>query len=179
MTKSQGPDVAEQRSWIGRVLGVALPDRPVSRDDTQTRANFSLARQAEALHPGRSGEVLAVWQAAKEAADGQLRLLSDRLRTTGIPALAEVSQDVETLLDQVRVGLVAALLNYDKDPAKPETRAAALSAIEEASDWLSTDERVRAVDQNPFGVLVTVGATLGAALQELQRDLAGKAGASG
>jgi hypothetical protein len=135
--------------------------------------------QVAGIAPGAAraaAGTLSVWQTAKDAADDQLRALSDHLRTIGIPVLNDVSDEVESLLEPLGVKLVAALLNYDRAPASPQARAGALSAIAAASDWLHSDERVEAVDNNPFEVAVSAGATLDAALRELQRELATKAG---
>ena len=169
-------DAARQQSLV-QLAGTAGAGAKARQDFPAARAAVEALR--EALQGGGTGTEAAmpVWQAAKDMADDQLRALSDALRKTGIPELQEVSADVESLLEQVRVKLAAALLNYDSAPAKPEARAAALSALTAAGEWLASDERVRAVDGNGFGVPVSVGATVGAALGRLQRELAGKAGA--
>jgi hypothetical protein len=155
------PDSAARREWVTRVLG------------------YQFGAPAAPRPPPLPSPVkaISVWQTAKDAVDDQLRALSDKLRTAGIPTLIAVSDEVETLLSQVRVGLVAALLEYDGAPADPKRRDAALSAIAASSDWLASDARVRAVDTNPFGVTVSARATLGAALRRLQRDVAATAGA--
>ena len=158
----------------------------VANASLKARQDFAAATAAvlalrQALEGGGGAEAAEkaapVWQVAKDVVDGQLRALSDQLRKTAIPELVEVAAEVESLLDQLRVKLATALLNYDSSPAKPETRAAALSALAAARDWLGADARVRAVDNNSFAVQVTAGATLGAAFGRLQRALAGTMGA--
>ncbi len=137
------PDDAARAQWVTRVLGYT----------------FASAQRAQAA---------SQWQAAKDSVDAQLRTLSDLLRKTGIRTLADVSDEVAGLLVPTHVSMTAALLAYDKEPAKPETRSAALAAITAAGKFLASDERVDAVDTNPFGVTVSAAATLGAALRDLQ-----------
>ena len=40
-----------------------------------------------------------------------------------------------------------------------------------ATEWLASEVRVRAVDENPFEVTVTAAATLGTALRQLEGAL--------
>lgn len=117
-----------------------------------------------------AAKALPLWQEAKDGVDTQLRTLADALHKTGIPTLASVAGEVETLLDRLRVTLVAALMEYDGAPSD-KTRAAALAAVQKALAWLDAEPRVAAIDRNPFGVTVTVGATIGAALRQLQSRL--------
>jgi hypothetical protein len=56
-------------------------------------------------------------------------------------------------------------------PAKEKARAAALSAVKRYQTTLANDAHVTAADTNPFGVVVTVRTTLGAALAALQGQL--------
>lgn len=119
-----------------------------------------------------SGKMMDIWQAAKDAVDDQLRELSDELRETTVSELVDVAEEVETLLEPLRVKLATALMDYDKTRG-PETRAKALSVVSEASAWLASEGRVRAVDENPFEVTVTAAVTLGAALRLLEGELAG------
>jgi short-subunit dehydrogenase len=147
------PEDNARREWVTRVLGVTLP-----------------------TDAGRSVQAIEIWQAAKDTVDSQLQALADNLRKTGIPVLAEASGDVQTLLEPLRVGLPAALREYEAAPDRTGTRAAAQSAIADALTWLQSNERVQAVDTNPFGVTVSAGATLGAALRRLQNELTTEAG---
>ncbi|HYZ62207.1 MAG TPA: hypothetical protein VE650_07115, partial [Acetobacteraceae bacterium] len=117
-----------------------------------------------------------IWRDAKDQVDNQLRALADGLRKTGVPVMGEIAKEVETLLERARVGIVAALLDYDRAPTDPKLRIAALDAVKATSDWLQSDERVEAVDKNPLGLPVTAAATLGAALRQLQIDLAKSGG---
>lgn len=145
-------DSPAQRDWITRSLGFEFPSGPRTEH----------------------GPALPVWQAAKDAVDAQLRQLSDRLRKTSLPVLVEVADELEHLLEPFRVGLVAALLAFDRAPVevKPAARAAAIKALTAALVRLDAEKRLPAVDANGFGVSVSVRATLGAALRRLQHQLA-------
>jgi hypothetical protein len=174
IAETAGSDAAWRQSLVA-LAGRANAALKARQDFAATRAAIDALGDALAVAPAGTAPAAAampVWTAAKDVADTQLRGLSDRLRKSGTPELVEVAAEVETLLEPVRAKLVAALLDYDRAPARPETRAAALSAVAAAGTWLGADARVRAVDNNPWGVPVSVAATLGAALLRLQRELA-------
>ena len=147
--------IPQQNDWIERVLGVSL-NRPSPPNDG---------------HPRTARPTLPIWQTAKDSVDNQLRTLSDSLRKTGVETLAKVAEEVETLLEPLRVKLVGALVAYDTAPGKPETRAAVAAEVAAAAKWLTSDGRVEAVDKNPFGAPVSARATLGAALKQLHTEL--------
>jgi len=54
--------------------------------------------------------------------------------------------------------------------------AAAGGLAEEMADHLVHDDKIRAFDSNPFGVRVSIAATLGGALKQLHAALRGAAG---
>jgi hypothetical protein len=151
------PDDRGRREWVTRVLGVAF----------QTTAS---------PNPGasRTGDI---WQAAADAVGKQLGALARALRETGIPQLTDLSRDVEGLLGETSPTVTGALQACDRSPADAQARKAALAAIAAATTWVGNDQRVKAVDGNLFGVTVTAGATLGAALRQLQEELKAEAAA--
>lgn len=112
-----------------------------------------------------------VWQAAADAVAGQLDALAAALRETAIPQLSDLSRDVEGLLREIGPTVAGALQAFDRNPADAQAREAALAAIAAARTWVGSDPRVPAVDGNLFGVMVTAGVTLDAALRELQDAL--------
>jgi hypothetical protein len=141
-----------QANWVQRVLDVAV----------------SAAMPAV---PPRAA--LAIWGDAKDQVDQQLNTLYDVLKQTGIPVLTEVAGQIESVLENYRVGLISTLMEYDRagGAAKEKARAAALSAVNQHQTTLANDAHVTAADTNPFGVAVTVRTTLGAALTALQGRL--------
>jgi hypothetical protein len=144
----QMPPLTElQSSFLRDHLGVVLPD-------------------AEAV-----GALTPVWQDAKDAADDQLRRLSDILRKSNDPDVVEVADEVETLLQPVRVKMLNALMEADKTPDAATARKTALDIVAETRSWLGSDGRIGAVDDNPWGVPVSVASILGAALDRIEGHL--------
>ncbi len=155
------PVTAEQLAWIQKALGVDL-----SADGREmTMPNDPMDTTIPTLR---------IWSDAKDQVDQQLNALYGVLKQTGIPVLAEVAGQIESVLENYRVGPIAALMEYDRanGPAKEKARAAALSAVVHYQKTLADDAHVKVADTNPFGVEVTVRTTFGAALAELQGQLA-------
>jgi hypothetical protein len=154
------PTTAEQGNWVKRVLGVDLSTTgPKMTKPTGTT--------------GATIPVVRVWSDAKDQVDRQLNALYDVLRQTGIPVLTEVAGQIESVLENYRVGLISALMEYDGagGAVKEKARIAALSTVNQYQTRLANDAHVTAADTNPFGVAVTVRTTLGAALTALQGRL--------
>jgi hypothetical protein len=142
-----------QNAWVLRVLGIPMPGG------------------AAAEEPVR---VIALWQDAKEAADAQLNALYAALRATGIVELADIADEIENTLQGFRVGLTTALMNYERAaPAdRPKLGQQVLTTVADYQTRLTTDKRVTGADRNPFGVPVTLGTTLGAALGRIRDTIA-------
>ena len=168
---SAAGDAGRQATLVG-LAGTANGTVKARQDYPGAQASVTALRKAlEGGDTGAgSGKAMEIWQAAKDSVDDQLRELSDELRESAVPELVDVAGEVETLLEPLRVKLAVALLNYDQVRG-PETRAKALQAVSAASEWLASEARVRAVDENPFEVTVTAAATLGAALRQLEGAL--------
>ena len=116
------------------------------------------------------------WRDANDIVDRQISELQGRLRSSGDPDLERIAElGLNAIAGNTRVRLMAAILDVSRGGDRPAPRlvksaAQAASALEA---HLASDPRVAACDQNPFGARVTIGATLGAALAELRRALAG------
>jgi len=145
-------DADASAAWVARVLGVDVGHAAVT---------------------GANGAALGIWQQAKDNTDHQLAKLYGTLKETGVPALNEVADEIETVLGNFRVGLVGALIDYDRatGPAREKARAAALKVVGDYQTEIPNDPHVIAADTNPFGVTVTIRETLGGALATLQRQL--------
>lgn len=154
----------KQIDFLRRFLGVEP-----STDGTMDAADPEAAA---------SVPTLTVWQTAKDKVDAQLRALSDKLRKSPVPEVVGVADEVETLLEPVRVKLVVALKEFDTAPGEPKARDRALEALATAETWLDSDARVRGIDTNPWGVPVSVAATLGAAFDRLHRNITTAGGAA-
>lgn len=159
------PASEAQREWVRRVLGFDLAD--------PTAAAGAAARTA----PSGRGDTLAVWRDAKDAVDGKLEALARELRSyddEDLDAIAEFGLFGLTGGGEA-VALTRALMEYG-GAAAGERRAAA-DALREAvagfrSAVLEGNPAVELVDDNPFGVDVALSATLGDALQQIERALA-------
>ena len=116
---------------------------------------------------------LPVWRDAKDAVDAQCGQLYDQLKRVGLPVLMEAANQIENVLGGYRTKLVVALTNYDgaAGDAKEKARTAALNIVSAYQDTIPNDSHVIAADTNPFGVQVTIRATLGAALDRLRQQL--------
>jgi hypothetical protein len=141
-----------QGEWVQRVLGVSLPvaaSSPASGD-------WAVARDG--------------WQLAGETVDGQIGKLQSALRAADDGELREIAEfGLNGITGNHRVRLAAALRALD--PAKPAAFAklapATLTVMRDYQSFLASDEAIEVCDRNPFGVAVTIRATLGAALAEM------------
>jgi hypothetical protein len=143
-------DEAAMRSWVLRVLRVD----PASGGKNTPQNGY-----------------LAVWRDAKDSVDTALGTLSKRLRTTGDPDLERIAEyGLYGASEGENVALMAALREAEADPKKGAEALA--KAIEDYRDFLAESEAITLIDKNPFGVAITMRATLGAALDELEQRLA-------
>ena len=142
------PDDIARAEWVQRVLGFEFPG--------------GIAGDASMLDQ---------WEASKSVVDRQLQALSNYLLKSEIPVLAEIARELGDVLTPADDLLTHALKDYDAQPGTAETRTAALKAVTETLDWLGTNERVKAIDTNPFGVSIDVAGLLGNALGRLQTRL--------
>lgn len=141
---------AEKRSWVLQVLGI------------------DPARLAGA--PTRGG-YLAIWRDAKESVDDALSALQKRLRATGDPDLVRIAEfGLYGASDGENVALMAALREAEADPDNAADILA--DAIEDYRDFLADSDAITLIDRNPFGVAITMRATLGAALDDIEQRLA-------
>jgi hypothetical protein len=162
------PANAKQREWIARVLGVEIDVGPTTEPaQEEFRADLDDLGLA----------VGDLWQAARKALDaattsvsGQISALQHELRASEDYQLEEIAEfGLNGLTNNTRVPLLAALLEAG-DGSKAKLRLTA-PKIEKAAQafmsQLSSDPRVAACDQNPFGVDVAIVATYQGALEQL------------
>lgn len=142
-------DDAAKRAWVERVLGVQV-DPP--GDGT--------------------GPLLPLWLDAKDEVDGRLGRLQGALRGIGHPDLDRIAEyGLHGVTGRSSVGLMVALREADAPGADERARGKLASAIASYRSFLTENEAVRLIDDNPFGVDVGVQATLGAALARIERRL--------
>ncbi len=123
--------------------------------------------------PGRAGgpwrPLSPIWEAASESAIDQTTSLVIRMRELEDTQLDRMADD---LLERVQDALEAIDDVLDElDGASPEERieitAEALALIRQQQSRLSADRLITAADTNPLGVRMTLGKTLGGALDEI------------
>jgi len=153
----------EQNAWVKRVLGVdtgAFAAPPGSPE-----------LNAAEVDPG------ALWREAKEATDERLNILASKLRNTGDPDLVRIADyglfGISNGGKGINVALNKAMFEYVAAVGDRRAQAAAKlrKAAQDYRATLASNEAVKLVDNNPFGVDVAVLATLGAALDRIEASL--------
>jgi hypothetical protein len=141
----------KQVQWVTRVLG--------SGPGTETESDGTPLQSA-----------IAQFRAASAAVDAQITALQHALTASDDEELREIGDyGLNAVTGNFRVPLMAALLDIERG-ADPGQKLA--SAIEAFRDHLETDDQVEACDDNPFGVAVSIRATLIPALDQLARGIA-------
>ena len=145
----------EQNVWVKQVLGIEIGGQDTPEPDLDARE---------------------VWREAKEATDQRLNLLATRLRRTGDPDLVRIADFGLFGIGGgkgMNVALNKAMIEYAGSGGVARQQAAQQlrKAVQQYRTTLSSNEAVRLVDRNPFGVDVALAATLGAALDRIERSL--------
>lgn len=119
-------------------------------------------------------DVRSRWQEASETVDGQVRALQAALRSNSDADLAEIAdRGLRGLTGNFRTPMMAAVMELDQ-AANEAFQAAAVRALQRIAQFeahIVSDKRIEAVDDNPFGVTVTIKDTLGTALGDMRRVL--------
>lgn len=140
-------DADAKHAWVKRVLGV-----DVAGGGDRGAADLSAA--------------LAAWRQALDKVDGQISALQSVLRSSPDEDLHEIAEfGLNAITGSNKIKLQAALLEI---PAKKAVAARLAGAF---AAHLATDKRVAACDANPFGVALSIRATLVPALGALQAAL--------
>jgi hypothetical protein len=142
----------DSQPWVSRVLGID----PLTAGPTISPQALDAARKA--------------WTAAMDTADSQITGLQQALLATDDGDLHDIAEyGLSAVTGDFRVPMMAALA--EADPASKPSLAKLAKTVAQLSNHLATDDRVMVCDENSFGVAVSLRATLGAALGELQRSL--------
>lgn len=113
---------------------------------------------------------IASWRDASEAVDGQIGALQSALKQSGDDDLAEIGEfGLNAVTGGFKVPLMAALAGAER--GAPGDIAKLADLIPRFRAHLEGDERVEACDENPFGVAVSIRATLVPALDQLAGGL--------
>jgi hypothetical protein len=139
---------AEQKTWVTRVLG------------------YGFAGAASIA------EASSAWRAAVETVDAQIAALQAALRQTDDDELHEIAEfGLNAVTGNHKVRLMAALIGAER--GNEADRAKLAGIIGPFRAHLDSDDRVEACDENPFGVAMSVRATLIPALDALSRSAGG------
>ena len=127
-----------------------------------------------ASKPRLSGAPLRGFLDARDAAVEQISKLQGALRGTGHPALVALAdKGFAGITGRLQVGLQAALMDVDGvGPAeRPKAVAKAVAAVEAFKATLASDPVIGVLEENPFGVAVTLRGDIGAALDTIRQAL--------
>ncbi len=119
-------------------------------------------------------QLRAAWQTASDAVDAQISALQGALRQSGDEVLEEIAQfGMNGLTGNHKVRVLAglgALGTGDADATK-KASTRLLATIGSFRNHLDSDERIEVCDDNPLGVAVSIRATFGGALAEIEAKL--------
>ena len=147
-----------RRKWLERVLGFTFPAAPPTSESGPADI---LARWRAA----RDG-----WQSAVERVNSQIDALAKALRATGDTDLAEIADTgLMTVTGGFRTKMTAAMHELGTDDAAKLRKNGGKAAgfAEKLKAQLDSDAKVAGCDANPYGVAVSIRATLGPALANL------------
>jgi hypothetical protein len=130
---------------------------------------------AEAQQAEAPATTLSIWQQAKELTDEQIGKLQAVFRQANDPlSLRIADQGLTGFTKNLQVGLQVALREFDQ--AAGDGRSAAAAKVQASSAklriFLQKHPAVPLLEKNPFGVPVTLRATLGAALDDIDKAVA-------
>jgi len=147
---------SDQKEWVSRVLGITL--LPAGAHD--------------GVHLWRAAR--ETWQAASDAVDKQIGSLQVALLATGHGMLNQIADSgLNGITSGNKVSLLAAISEIGDGAGDKldRGRTKALKAVRAFRAFLAHDLRVAACDENPFGVSVSIRATLGGALAQMETAL--------
>lgn len=129
---------------------------------------------ATAADPGDLARAAKGWNAAVEAVGRQLAQLGTALRATGDPRCLRIAEyGLSGLTQRESVGMRAALLECQANPAEPKHRARLVAAIAAWRKLLAENALVPLLERNPLGVACAIRQPLDAWLQALEAAAAG------
>ena len=115
------------------------------------------------------------WRDALDSVDAQLARLQVALRAQNDPELSQIADHgLNGVTGNFKVPLMAAVMDIDAARGEALKMAArkGLRAARAFARYLSSEETVRVTDENEFGVPVTIRASLGKALRDIDAALA-------
>ena len=151
---------AAQREWVERVLGVRVGS------GTTATPNGDFKQQWQ--------QSFAAFQDAIETVDKQMEALGGACRQTKNAWLVNIADlGLPAVTGNFKTPLMAACMDVSSAQGDKVTGAAATarSAVANFANHIASDPQVAVCDDNPFGVSVSIRATLGPALKSLNDAL--------
>jgi hypothetical protein len=162
------------RYLVGNIReGAAEQDVIGALRKLQQDLKLAEANAGDASTPAR--DPMDVWNAAKEMTDVAISALQSKLRQIPHPDLERISEmGLNGITEGNQVALMKRLFEFKLSSG--EARIKAADALRTQSDeyrkFLAGNELITLCDRNPFGVAVNLRATLGQALDEIDRATA-------
>jgi hypothetical protein len=171
-TTAQGMLGGQAREIVGFIRDGAV-ERAIA-------AMRTLATDLAAAEKGAAGgtsdtsgaTALDTWNSAREEVDRGIEKLQSAIRGMGDPDLDRIAEyGLNGVTEGVQSKLMAALFDFQRaaGPARPAAAQTLRKRAQEARSLIESDEVIALCDDNPFGIPVTIRATLGAALTEIER----------
>lgn len=120
------------------------------------------------------GQASSVWRDASDTVDSQITKLQNVLKQSGDDELEDIANlGLNALTGNFKVSLMTAIREIDTGTSEARAKAArkALGIISEFRRHVTNSEMIMAVDNNPFGVELTIGSTLLGAFSKLENAL--------
>ncbi len=179
----------ELAELIGRIKQIS------AADPGRTKEMVALAQQAgAALKAGeadRAGElierlraavsagapragVLGIWRDARDETGAQLGQLQDAMKNSGLSLFERIAdRGLNSITETRLVSLQAGLMEVDaaQGEARDKALEKASAAISEMRDFLNTNPVLPLLEANPLKIPLTLRATLGKALDDIDRAL--------
>jgi hypothetical protein len=159
-------DDGKKHAWIARVLGIELagqtsgiPEPPPPPPPPGTAK--------------RPAPLLPIWIDASQRVNEAIEALRQALLADGDPDLRDIAElGLNDILDTETEPVVAALRGVDAAPRSAKARAAANKAAAQFRAYLSGDEVVALIEDNPLKVQVPLRRILVSALDTISTRLA-------
>ncbi|MBV8913848.1 MAG: hypothetical protein JOZ05_12510 [Acetobacteraceae bacterium] len=148
---------SEHDEWVAKVFGLTVP------------SGTSQGQRGNHARP-----TLDIWREAKDVVDDQIGRIQGALRATEIDgALALADGGLGRITNNLQTRLIAALIDFDRSRGAEQAQTAAKvrSVLGPLANVVAKDPLLAVLEENPFGVAVSIRATLAAAFSEIEARL--------
>ncbi|MFK7751722.1 MAG: hypothetical protein AB8B51_04160 [Sedimentitalea sp.] len=122
--------------------------------------------------------VLGLWMGAKQTTGDQLNELQNHLKNSGLGLFERIAdKGLHGITSGQLTAMQVALSELDKSNGAAGAVRKARTAIADMRAFLTTNEVLAILERNPFDIPVSIRATLGNALGEIEKQLPKDSGA--